>query len=67
MGETGKGPGAGHTLVVVVVVVAGVVVVVVEVVVVVAPPPPTTSLTYSCNTHPFYSVFTVLSSCRNIL
>ena len=27
------------------------------------PPPPT----YSSNTHPLYSVFTVLSSCRNIL
>ena len=31
------------------------------------PPLPTTPPTYSSNTHPFYSVFTVLSSCRNIL
>ena len=48
---------------------AKVLVAVVVVVVVVGPPPPyqPPPPTYSSNTHPLYSVFTVLSSCRNIL
>ena len=52
---------------VVAVVVVVVVLVVVVVVVVVATPLPTTSSKYSSKTHPFYSVFTALSSRRNIL